>query len=179
MMIDIVFLVLMLIAAIKGLTRGLIIAIFSLLACFIGLAAAIKLSAITASHLKDTLHVSAKWLPILAFILVFICVVLLVRWCANLIQAAVDFAWMGWLNKLGGVILYAILFTAAYSIFLFYGSASGILSKHAIDSSTVYHYIEPWGPAAINGLAKVIPIFKDMFSSLKDFFAHIAKQIDA
>ncbi|HMH33884.1 MAG TPA: CvpA family protein [Puia sp.] len=177
MMIDIVFLVLMLVAILKGLTRGLIVSIFSLLAVIIGLAAAIKLSAVVAGHLKNSLQVSARWLPILAFVLVFIVVVLLVRWCANLIQAAVNFAWLGWLNKLGGVILYALIFTAAYSIFLFYGSASGVLSKHAIDASIVYKYVEPFGPAVINGLAKAIPLFKDMFSSLKDFFGHFAKQV--
>jgi membrane protein required for colicin V production len=175
MMIDIIFGILMLVAVFKGMKRGLIVALFSMLSLFIGVAAAIKLSALVAVHLKDAIHVSARWLPIIAFILVFLAVILLVRWIANLIQAAVDFAWLGGLNKLGGAVLYVLIYTSIYSILLFYGSSSRIISKHSIDSSVVYRFIEPWGPTVINGLGKVIPIFKDMFLQLEQFFSHLAK----
>jgi len=176
MMIDIVFGILMLMAVFKGMKRGLIVALFSMFALFIGLAAAIKLSALVAVHLKDAIQVAARWLPIIAFILVFLVVILLVRWVANLIQSAVDFAWLGGLNKIGGVILYVLIYASIYSIVLFYGSSSGILSRHTIESSVVYHIIEPWGPAVMDGLGKVIPIFKDMFLELEKFFAGLAKR---
>ena len=176
MMIDIVFGILMLVAIFKGMQRGLIIALFSMLSLFIGLAAAIKLSAMVAGHLKDAIHVAARWLPIIAFILVFLAVILLVRWVANLIQAAVDFAWLGGLNKIGGAILYILIYASIYSILLFYGSSSGILSKRGIESSVVYHIIEPWGPAVINELGKIIPFFKDMFLELESFFSSLAKR---
>jgi membrane protein required for colicin V production len=107
----------------KGLQEDLVV---------IGLAAAIKLSAVVAGQVKDFVRYP-KWLPILSFILVFILVVILVRWCANLIQAALKLAMLGWLNKIGGVVLYAILFTAVYSIFLS-GTSAHILSSHAISS---------------------------------------------
>ena len=176
-MIDIIFIVLLLIAVMKGLQRGLIVAVFSFLAVVIGLAAAIKLSAVVAGQVKDFVRVSPKWLPILSFILVFILVVILVRWCANLIQAALKLAMLGWLNKIGGVVLYAILFTAVYSIFLFYGTSAHILSSHAISSSVTYKFIKPWGPTIIDGIGKLIPFFKDMFQKLEDFFGHLSNQV--
>ena len=92
-------------------------------------------------------------------------------------QAAVNFAWLGWANKLGGVILYSALYLAVLSICLFYGTASHIISNHAIQASIVYPFIAPWGPALVNGLGKIIPIFKDMFKSLEDFFANLAGKI--
>src|SRR5258706_8313216 len=112
----------MLAAVFRGMQRGLIVAIFSMVACIAGLAAAIKLSAVVADHLKADAHLHSKWLPILAFILVFVAVVFLVRWIANIIEAGLNFAFMGWLNKMGGVILYVSLFIAVYSIVLFYGT---------------------------------------------------------
>jgi len=174
--IDIVFIILMLFAVFKGLQRGLIVAIFSVLACIIGLAAAIKLSALVAAYLQSGAHLHSKWLPILSFIIVFACVVLLVRWLANLLQKAIDFVFLEWLNKLGGVILYVALFLAVYSVILFYGAKSNIISRHAIAASRSYAFVEPWGPYAINGVGKIIPFFRDMFTTLEDFFAGIARK---
>ena len=120
MLIDIVFLLFMVIAVYKGLRQGFIIAVVSGMAFVVGLAAAIKLSATVASWLKDSMNVTVRWLPVLAFIGVFLGVVLLVRWGGRLAEATVDMAMMGWLNKLAGVLLYAILYTIVFSVLLFY-----------------------------------------------------------
>jgi membrane protein required for colicin V production len=45
--------------------------------------------------------------------------------------------------------------------------------------SVVYPYIEHLGPAVMNGLGKVIPLFKDMFAGLQSFFDNAAKEMQA
>lgn len=173
-MIDIVFLILLLMAIFKGLQRGLIVAIFSLLALMAGLAAAIKLSAVVADYLKQNTHLPSKWLPALAFLLVFIIVILLVRWAAAMIKAAINFALLGWVDKIGGVLLYAFIYITVYSIILFYAANLNLISQNARASSIVYSSVEPWGPIVINSFGKFIPFFKNMFSDLENFFAHLA-----
>jgi membrane protein required for colicin V production len=42
--------------------------------------------------------------------------------------------------------------------------------------SKVYEYIAPWGPKVIDNLGNIIPIFKDMFEQLQNFFAELAKK---
>ena len=156
--------------------RGLIVAIFSLLALIFGLAAAIKLSAIVATHLKDGgVHVSSKWLPIISFIIVFLAVVFLVRWLEKMLESVIKFALLGWVDKLGGVILYAIVYFAILSVILFYCTKAHLLSGNAIASSKTYSFIEPYGPYIINKIADLIPVFKDMFSQLENFFGNIAQ----
>ncbi|MES1221239.1 MAG: CvpA family protein [Bacteroidota bacterium] len=177
MTIDIILVILLIMAVFKGLRRGLIAAVFSVLALIIGLAAAIKLSAVTASYLKDSIQVSAKWLPVIAFALIFIAVIILVRWTASLIQAAVDFAWLGWANKFGGVLLYALIYIIIFSVVLFYGTKAGIISANTISSSKTYAFIEPWGRKVIDAVGAIIPVFKDMFKQLEDFFDHISHQL--
>ena len=173
-MIDIVFLILLLMAIFKGLQRGLIVAIFSLLALMAGLAAAIKLSAVVADYLKQNTHLPSKWLPALAFLLVFIIVILLARWAAAMIKAAINFALLGWVDKIGGVLLYAFIYITVYSIILFYAANLNLISQNARASSIVYSSVEPWGPIVINSFGKFIPFFKNMFSDLENFFAHLA-----
>ena len=89
MLIDIILIVLLGIAIFKGYSKGFLIAVFSLLAIIIGLAAAIKLSVVTASWLTDAIHVAAKWLPVIAFAVVFIIVVVLVRLGAKALETGV------------------------------------------------------------------------------------------
>jgi membrane protein required for colicin V production len=118
--IDILFLLLMVLAVLRGLRHGLILSVLSALAWIAGLAAALKLSATVALLLKSSMHLSTRWLPVLAFLLVFLGVVLVIRWGARLIEAGLDLAMMGWLNKLAGILLYAVIYTSVLSILLFY-----------------------------------------------------------
>jgi membrane protein required for colicin V production len=86
MLIDVIFFVLMLMALFKGVSKGLIVALFSLLAFFIGLAAALKLSAVVAVHLAESTNLTSFWLPIVSFLLVFFLVAFLVRMGAKWVQ---------------------------------------------------------------------------------------------
>src|SRR6266700_944762 len=104
MIIDLIALILLIMAIIKGWHRGFLIAVLSMLAFIIGIAAAMKLSVLVSGYLNNAVNISAKWLPVLSFILVFVVVVLLVRAGANLLEEAVEMAFLGWLNKLGGII---------------------------------------------------------------------------
>ena len=174
MLIDIIFIVLLVIAIVKGYRKGFIIAVFSLLAIIIGLAAAIKLSVVTASWLKDSIHVAAKWLPVIAFAAVFIIVVVLVRLGAKALEKTAELVFLGWLNKLSGIILYLVLYTIILSVLLFYAEKVNLLQPATIASSKTYEFIRPWGPKAINAIGSLLPIFKNMFQQLEDFFSKLA-----
>ena len=179
MFIDLVFAVLLIMAIFKGLRRGFIVAVFSILAFIIGLAAAMKLSAVVAQQLADSTNISAKWLPFISFLLVFILVAILVRIVAKLIEKSVEFAFLGWLNRLLGVALYIALYTIIFSILLFYAIQMHIIKQETLNASVTYSFIQPWGPYVINALGSVVPWFKDMFEQLKDFFGNIGTESKA
>jgi len=175
MLVDIIGLVLLAMAIFKGYSRGLIVSILSFLAILIGLAAAMKFSVVVAAWLEENSNIGAQWLPFVAFLVIMIGVILIVRWIANLAEAAIEIVLLGWLNKLGGVILYILLYMMVYSIVLFYATEMGILKAETIQASHTYYLIEPWGPKIINALGYIIPFFKDMFSKLQQFFSKIVQ----
>lgn len=177
MTIDIVYLVILLIAVVKGLQRGLIVAVLSVIALFVGLAAAIKLSAVTASYLHDSLHLAVKWLPVLAFVLVFVAIVLLIRWAASAMRSVGQAVMIGWADRICGVILYVTLYTSIYSVILFYANACSLLSAESVADSKTYPVLKSWAPTLVNGLGAIIPLFRDMFTQLEQFFEHIATLI--
>ncbi|MEN9569289.1 MAG: hypothetical protein RL172_520 [Bacteroidota bacterium] len=176
-MVDVFFIIILVIAIIKGLQKGLAVAVFSVIAFIAGLAAAIKLSAVVANYLQKNVAVPGQWLPVLSFALVFIAVVILVNMGGKLVQKSFEMAFLGWANKLGGALFYAILYTFILSVVLFYAEQVQLLKPDAINQSVTYPFIKPWGPVVINNLGKVIPIFKDLFEQLGNFFQGISDKM--
>jgi membrane protein required for colicin V production len=177
MVIDIIFVFLLVMALIQGYRRGLIVAVFSLVSIIVGLAAAIKLSAVVANQLGNTVNVSDKWLPVVSFAIVFIVVVLLVRLGARAIQKLTEAMMLGWANRLGGIVLYVAIYITIFSVILFYANHVKIIKPEAIKASVTYSFIQPWGPKAIDGFGSLIPFFRDMFTQLEGFFSRIPEKI--
>lgn len=174
MMIDIIFVVLFIMAALKGYRKGLIAGIFSYLAFMIGLAAAMKLSAVVASRIKEIINISDKWLPFLAFTVVFLFFVVLVRWLSRMLQSVFEKIMLGWLNRIGGVAFFGLLYLSVFAIFLFYINQMHLVPQSAIESSQTYVYLKPLGRFAVDGLGSVIPAFKNLFGQLETFFSNVA-----
>ena len=177
MIIDIIVVIILILAIIKGYRQGLIVAFFSLIAFIIGLAAALKLSVVVAGYIGKAVNISDKWLPIISFAVVFLIVVLLVRVGAKFIQKTVEFAMLGWLNRIGGILLYAVIYILVFSVLIFYADQLGFLRPETKKESVTYAYIQPWGPKLMEGLGKIIPVFKGMFKDLEDFFDGVSKQV--
>jgi membrane protein required for colicin V production len=176
-MIDIFFCLILFLAIVRGWRKGLILASFSLVCGLIGLAAAVKLSAVLAAHMKSGLHMSSRWLPVIAFILVFVIVVLIIRWSGKLLEKLISLAMLGWLNKLGGILLFTLLYLSVYSIILFYGTKTRIITHRAVENSHIYSLIAPFGPAVIRFITGFIPYGQDMFTTLEGFFDKIAQSV--
>ena len=177
MLIDIAFAMIIFFACIKGLRNGLILALFSVVAFVIGLAAAIKLSAVVAVRLQHNVTVSSKWLPVISFVLVFVLVVFVIHLGGKLIEKTFEMAMLGWANRLAGVLLYIVLYTIIFSVFLFYADKLKIFEKTTIQSSQTYPVVAPLGPKVINGLAKSMPFLKDSFTQLEAFFGDVSDKI--
>ncbi|MBX2889268.1 MAG: CvpA family protein [Ferruginibacter sp.] len=174
MLIDGTITLLLLWAVIKGWQKGLIVAVFSVLAFIIGLAAALKLSVVVAHKIGND---GNKWMPFITFFLIFILTALIINISAKFIQSSLEWVMLGWINKIGGIVFFTILYAFLISLFLFYGISLGIIKDETVQSSTIAVLLQPWGPAIIDKLAIVMPIFKNMFQQLTLFFAGVADKI--
>lgn len=170
MAIDIIFAIILVFAIYRGFTRGLIVAVFSFVACMLGLAVALKLSSTLAVYLQEHTSVHGRWLPVLSFVILFLGVILLVRLGANLLEKMVELALLGWVNRLGGILLYSTIFIIIYSVMLWIANQLYWLSPETKLQSVVYPYIEKIGPWVVGNMGKVLPFFKDIFSELESFF---------
>lgn len=167
----------MILALYKGYSKGFILAAFSFIGFFIGLAAALKLSAVVASYLEPHAESFSKWLPVISFVLVFIVVVLLVNLGARIIRKTIRIATLGWLDRILGIALYIIFYIILFSVFLFFAEKMTLVGRETIEQSGVYPWVAPWAPGLFEHLGTLLPFLKDMFRELQEFFEQIGSQM--
>jgi membrane protein required for colicin V production len=175
MIIDILVLILVIMAVFKGLREGLVMALFSFLAFIIGLTLAIKLSAVAAGYIGENVNVSQRWLPVIAFAVVFLIVVFLVRLGARAIEGVLRVAMLGWANRLAGAALYVLLYLFILSLLLFYAVQLNVVKPETTEASVTYPFIKQLGLWITNAMGAIIPIFRDMFTELESYFDEVAK----
>lgn len=177
MLLDIIFLGLMVSAAIKGFHRGLVMAVFSLLAFVIGLAAALKLSATVATMLQESTGQPSRWWPFVAFLVVMLVVGAIIRLAGRMLEKTLEFAMLGWLNSVGGFLVFAVLHTLLYSIVLFFLDKMHLIPDSVRSGSLVLPWIEPWGTWTIDLIGQLIPSMRGIFEDLQGFFGDVDHQI--
>jgi membrane protein required for colicin V production len=143
MLIDILFLGMMAIAVFKGIRNGLIVAIFSIVGWILGIFAAFKFADVAAGYLKGSVDMSPKALYIISFIIVFLIVMLLVHLGAKVVEKTVELAFMGWVNRLGGIFFYVLLYTLIFSVMIFFAEKFKLISDETIAASRVYPWVKP------------------------------------
>jgi membrane protein required for colicin V production len=177
MILDLITLGILILAVFKGISKGLLVAVFSLLAFVVGIAAALKLSAVTANWLEGSVNVSARWLPLIAFLLVFIIVVIIVNKTGQLLEKTVEWAFLGWLNKSGGILFFSLLYLLFWSVILFYLGKMNIITEKQMEQSVTYPVIAPWGPQSMKWIAQAVPVLKDVFEDIQRFFERLSNDI--
>ncbi len=170
MWVDWIYVIFLVIAVVKGSSKGIILALFSFVGWFVGLAAALKLSSSVAAYLQLHTDWDARWLPILSFLLVFIIVVFLVQWAGKALEGVLKIAMLGWVNRLGGALLYAGMTTLFFSVLLFYVDRMQLIPRETLENSRVFNATAGIAPVVLEGISSLIPAAKSMFRQLEDFF---------
>ncbi len=171
MVVDTAFLILMILAVIKGYRKGLVVAAFSFVGIIIGLVVAMKLSAVVASGLKSYTQIAVGWIPFLAFILTLVGVMIMVKIGAKIIEASLEMILLGWFNRMAGILLYALLYATTFSVLLFYGDKLHILKPAMMAGSKTFWFLAPLAPKFIEVFANMLPFFQGIFEELSVFFA--------
>jgi len=169
MIIDLFTLLILVWAIMKGYGKGFVVAIASFFALYIGLAIALKFS-VKVSHWLESNGHTGGWIPFLSFMLVILGVIILVRLGANLMQKVLELFLLGWLNKIGGMIIYILIFMSIYSTILFFAVKMNILTTDIINDSKTYSIIKPLGPGLLELMGSIIPFFKGLFVELEHYF---------
>ncbi len=165
---DIIFLIIFGIGAIKGYSKGFIIEIFSFIAFFAGLFLAIELTLPLANiYFDGSDHFYV--LTILVFVGVFIGVIFGVNLLARIIKKALDLTFLGFFDNLLGMVASVVKWAFIISVFFWVLDSIGFrLSESQMGDSIIYPWIKDIGPMIFNWVANILPFIRDMMDSMDD-----------
>lgn len=143
---DIILGVLLAFALYKGIRNGLFVELASLVSLLAGIYFAIKFS----SFIKEILAGFVKWNPntiqVIAFVLTFILVVIGISLLGKFLTGIADFAFLGWLNKLGGgffrVLKTVLILGIVFAVFEKINYHNFLAKKETLDNSLFYNPVQ-------------------------------------
>ncbi|WP_432222525.1 CvpA family protein [Flavobacterium sp. TMP13] len=130
----------------KGIRNGLFVELASLISLLAGIYFAIKFS----SFLKDLISKQVSWNPntiqIIAFVLTFLAVVIGIMLLAKIFTKLADFAYLGWINKLGGgvfrLLKMILILSVVFTLFEKVNFDNAIAKEETLDASLFYRPIQ-------------------------------------
>lgn len=151
---DIIIAIILFLFGWKGLRKGLIIEVVTLLAFGVGIYGAMHFSDFTAAHLQDFMEIKPQYLNTIAFVLTFIILVVLVNLIGRLISKWVKSMNLGFFDKLGGFlfgILKGVLLCSVLLMVLNNFQLLGVVKPKVKEESKLYPYIEQTVPYVYSG----------------------------
>ena len=162
---DIIIAIILFLFGWKGLRKGLIIEVVTLLAFGVGIYGAMHFSDFTAAHLQDFMEIKPQYLNTVAFVLTFIILVVLVNLIGMLISKWVKSMNLGFFDKLGGFlfgILKGVLLCSVLLMVLNNFQLLGVVKPKVKEESKLYPYIEQTVPYVYRGFDLVKDYAKDV-----------------
>ena len=142
---DIVLGALLLFAMYNGLKNGLFVTLASLISLVVGIFIAIKFSHLAAPFITNYVSWSPKYIKVFAFGFTFLIVIIAIQALAKIFTKIADFAYLGWLNKLGGAVFSVLKTVLMLSVFLTLfqkiNIKNFIVKKETLDASVFYNPI--------------------------------------
>lgn len=130
----------------KGLRNGLFVELASLISLLLGVYFAIKFSSLAKEILSEFTHWNPKTIQVTAFIFTFLLIVIGISLLAKILTKVANFAYLGWINKLGGGFFRIIKTVLVISIFLNLFEKINFdktfAKKETLDNSLFYHPIQ-------------------------------------
>jgi tyrosyl-tRNA synthetase len=150
MIFDLVFLVVLIYAAYRGFSKGVVLQAATLLALILGIIGAIKFSGYTSALIIEHTKMTGEYLPIISFALTFIVIVVVVHLLAKVIERLVEAVALGFVNRLAGALFSMTKFAFIISVILVV--LNGIHAKYSflpeekIDQSLMYRPLSKFAP---------------------------------
>lgn len=173
MVFDWIYLAFLALFLLKGYRKGLILALFSVIALISGVCVALQLSKTVAGWLFNDYPQIARWTPLISYFLVFVITVWLIRLAGGLIQQSFEFLALGWFNRILGAILYGFFISFAFSVFLWLALKMDFFKDDILLSSKAIPLLKPVFHQTLKTAGYIFPFVRSLFDDLSFFFGQV------
>ena len=143
---DIVLGALLVYSLYKGIKNGLFVELASLISLVVGVYISIKFSYLIKSALGEVVSWQPKYIVVISFALTFFLAIVGIHMLAKFFTGIADFAYLGWLNKLGGagfsLLKTILILSIVFNLFQKININNFIVKEETLNNSMFYNPIQ-------------------------------------
>lgn len=169
---DFVILVILLAGAYRGFQKGLLREVVGIFALVAGIIGAIQWLPQGMDFLSRTLNTQTELLPVFAFFLIFIAIVLAISLAGRLVKLVIDLTPIGFVDGIGGALLGMLKWALGISIILWVLDNAKV--ELPVDNeSMIYMNVKQVAPYIFQHLGEWSPMVAEMINTIQQIFAEI------
>jgi membrane protein required for colicin V production len=156
--VDIILLVLLAIGGYRGFKQGLIVSLIAILAFVLAIVGGFELLHIGMRYLESAYDGFGWLLPVVAFLIIFILIVVVVNLLGRAVKKLIDWTPLGWFDGIAGAALGILKWALGLSILIWFVETAGISIPHTDDGEAViYTLVAGVAPAVWDWLTDLLP----------------------
>ncbi len=140
--IDPIIIILLVWAAYRGFSRGLVVMVAAFIALIAGIWGAVRFSGMVGDWLVYTMNVSSPYIHLVSFTITFIGIAILINIAAFLLSRFLDAVALGFMNRLlgtvFGVLRMALFMSVLFVILNAFDERHGFLPEEMVEKSLLY-----------------------------------------
>ena len=165
---DIILIIILLFGAYRGFQKGLVVELFGLLAFILAIFVGVIMMEVGTEFLQKFINGYEKLLPYLAFLLIFILVVLTMKLLAWLLKKGLNLTPLGAVDNLAGAILGILKWSLGISFMFWIFSIFGLDFPSSATSDTfLYPIVASLAPFFLDYVDTIIPFTKEILDLLE------------
>ena len=163
---DVILVIILIIGAVGGYQKGFLYSLFSLLAILLGVLGGFKLMGIVMVRLSHHFNLDNRILPYVAFALVFLLIVMVVRLLGALLRSSLEKTVFGRADKVAGSVLGTLKTVFMLSVIIWIlDSVSVRLPGHLQDESFFFGFMANFAPQTTQWIGQYVPAISDVFNN--------------
>ncbi|MBK0369381.1 CvpA family protein [Flavobacterium sp. SE-1-e] len=163
---DIILGVLLVYALYKGIRNGLFVELASFISLVVGIYFAIKFSYFLKGLIASRFSWNPNTIQVVAFVLTFILVVIGITLLAKILTKMADFAYLGWMNALGGgcfrLLKTILILSVLFAVFEKINFDNTFAKESTLDNSIFYRPIQK--------------VARFVYPSIEEFYEQLRKE---
>ncbi|ELR71389.1 hypothetical protein C900_02730 [Fulvivirga imtechensis AK7] len=167
--IDIILIIPIIYGAYRGFKKGFLLEIIAIVAFILAVIGGFKLLHWGMDLLDQYFDISGQVLPYIAFVLIFIGIILLINLLGKGLKKIIDLTILGAADNIAGAVLSATKWAFGLSVILWLSATFDIgIPEEWKEGSILYPYLMPFAPAVVDFFSAIIPFAHDLFDTLKE-----------
>lgn len=178
MVIDVIFLIVAAWGFYIGFSRGIIQTVFTLASIVFGIIAAFRFAHAAEDFLRTAISDESPLLYPAGWLLVFVLTMIIIRLIANALEGLLESANINIINKFAGGVLFGSLLILMYSMILWFGNKSHVLTVSSTQQSFTYPYLREFPGQMRTVYDALAPGFRDSWDRAMEAMDRLDEDIN-